>query len=82
MKELKDNKKNIKYVFLHAAGGEGLIELYQKIGFEYNITITKKLDYFVYDVPNIMFGKIDVILEKLREKLKSNCDNKEITPLT
>ena len=80
LKELKTNKKNIKYIFLHAAGHEGLTKYYKNIGFDYNISLY--IEMFRQTLGGIMFGDIDIILGKLEEKFNSNCDKKIITPLT
>jgi hypothetical protein len=80
LEEIKKYKPDLKVLYLHANGDENLVKYYNNLGF--TTLIEGKIPQYdasgraisIYDY--IMFGMYDEIIENLKSKLKSNCDNK------
>ena len=80
LEEIKKSKPELKVLYLHANGDDNLVKYYESLGFTTLVEgIIPQYDasgkaIAIYDY--IMFGMYDEIIDKLKSKLKSNCDNK------
>jgi hypothetical protein len=85
LNNIKKFKNKLEVLYLHANGDMNLVKYYQSIGF--NILLTNVVPHYnntgkaLYPYEYFMFGLFDNIIEKLKSKAMSNCDNMISNPI-